>query len=172
MGKNIALQELGMKSATQPNSTMTEPYTLNDRHEQPHLALQSSAQDGSYDGLDHFVERDGLRFAGTHLIIDLWGAVRLDDMAHIDATLRAAVVACGATLLHLHLHHFTPNGGVSGVAVLAESHISIHTWPERAYAALDVFMCGDAEPHNAIDILRHAFAPTSVNIGEHKRGIL
>ena len=51
--------------------------------------------------------------------------------------------AAGATLLHIHLHHFTPNGGVSGVAVLAESHISIHSWPEYGYAALDVFMCGD-----------------------------
>jgi S-adenosylmethionine decarboxylase proenzyme len=46
----------------------------------------------------------------------------------------------GATLLHIHLHHFEPNGGVSGVAVLAESHISIHSWPKRGYAALDIFM--------------------------------
>jgi S-adenosylmethionine decarboxylase len=93
-------------------------------------------------------------------------------LAYIDATLRASVVACGATLLHLHLHHFTPNSGVSGVAVLAESHISIHTWPERDYAALDVFMCGDAQPHKAIEIMRAAFSPSSVNISEQKRGIL
>ena len=75
-----------------------------------------------------------------------------------------------ATLLHIHLHHFTPNGGVSGVAVLAESHISIHTWPEKNYAALDVFMCGDSEPYRAIDVLKKAFGPSNVEVGEHRRG--
>ena len=53
----------------------------------------------------------------------------------------------------IHLHKFSPQG-VSGVAVLAESHISVHTWPERRYGAFDVFMCGDAEPHRAVDVLR------------------
>ena len=77
---------------------------------------------------------------------------------------------CGATLLHIHLHHFTPNGGVSGVAVLAESHISIHTWPERGYAALDVFMCGAAEPQRSVDVLRAAFQPKRLVVGEHLRG--
>ncbi len=76
-----------------------------------------------------------------------------------------------ATLLHVHLHHFTPNGGVvSGVAVLSKSHISIHSWPEADYAALDVFMCGEAEPHNAIEVLREAFAPSDIRVGEHLRG--
>ena len=92
---------------------------------------------------DYFIERDGALYAGAHLIVDLWDAERLDDIGHIEATLKDCVEAAGATLLHIHLHHFTPNHGVSGVAVLAESHISIHTWPERGYAALDVFMCGD-----------------------------
>jgi S-adenosylmethionine decarboxylase len=70
---------------------------------------------------DYFIERDGARYAGTHLIVDLWGAERLDDLAHVEATLRDAVTAAKATLLHIHLHHFTPNQGISGVAVLAES---------------------------------------------------
>ena len=121
-------------------------------------------------GQDHFVERNGVRCAGVHLIIDLLGASRLNDLDHIDATLRACVEASGATLLHLHLHHFTPNFGVSGVAVLAESHISIHTWPEHDYAALDIFMCGDTEPHKAIDILRTAFAADDVQVKELLRG--
>jgi S-adenosylmethionine decarboxylase len=172
MAKNIALQELGMKSATQPNTAQTEHHDLENVENRFPMAIESAEQCDGFDGPDHFVQRDGLTFAGTHLIIDLWGASRLDDLAYIDATLRASVVACGATLLHLHLHHFTPNSGVSGVAVLAESHISIHTWPERDYAALDVFMCGDAQPHKAIEILRAAFSPSSVNISEQKRGIL
>src|SRR3990170_4710927 len=95
---------------------------------------------------DFFCERDGVRYAGTHLIIDLVRAERLDDLEHIEHTLRRCVEVAGATLLHIHLHHFTPNGGVSGVAVLAESHISIHSWPEYGYAALDVFMCGQTNP--------------------------
>jgi len=90
------------------------------------------------DRLDHFIERDGIRFAGTHLLVDFFGAQRLDNLELMESALRGAVEAAGATLLHIHLHHFTPNGGVSGVAVLAESHISIHSWPECDYAALDV----------------------------------
>ena len=108
---------------------------------------------------DHFVVRNGVRCAGAHLIIDLYNAERLDDIDHIDATLRRCVDAAGATLLHIHLHHFEPNGGVSGVAVLAESHISIHSWPENGYAALDVFMCGDAKPEACVPVLREAFKP-------------
>ncbi|MEM1263935.1 MAG: adenosylmethionine decarboxylase [Pseudomonadota bacterium] len=119
---------------------------------------------------DHFVRRDGVEFAGTHLIIDLWGASRLDDLALMESALRRAVTAAKATLLHIHLHHFTPNGGISGVAVLAESHISVHTWPERDFAAFDVFMCGDAEPRKVLPILEQAFAPTKSHVTEHLRG--
>ena len=105
----------------------------------------------------YFVERNGLRYAGSHLIIDLWDARHLDDVDAVELALRRAVRAAGASLLHLHLHEFSPNGGISGVAVLAESHISIHTWPERGYAAIDVFMCGAAEPHKVVPILKRAF---------------
>ena len=62
-------------------------------------------------------------------------------------------MAAKATLLHIHLHHFSEGGGISGVAVLAESHISVHTWPERAFAAFDIFMCGNTEPHRAMRVL-------------------
>ena len=122
------------------------------------------------DRKDFFIERDGVRFAGTHLIVDLFGAKRLDDLKHIERTLKRCVEVAGATLLHIHLHHFTPNGGVSGVAVLSESHISIHSWPEADYAALDVFMCGDAKPHLAVAVLKEAFRATDVVVKEHLRG--
>ena len=121
------------------------------------------------DRKDYFIERDGVRCAGTHLIIDLFGATRLDDLKHIKETLKRCVEVAGATLLHIHLHHFTPNGGVSGVAVLAESHISIHSWPEAGYAALDVFMCGHADPHATVDVLKTAFKPTKTVVKEHLR---
>ncbi|HJW41623.1 MAG TPA: adenosylmethionine decarboxylase [Rhizomicrobium sp.] len=121
---------------------------------------------------DHFITREGLTFAGSHLIIDLWDAEGLDDRDRIEQALIDAVNAAGATLLHIHLHTFTEGGGISGVAVLAESHISVHTWPERAYAAFDVFMCGDAEPRKALGVFKAAFNPGRIVIGEHKRGVL
>ena len=111
-----------------------------------------------------------MTFAGTHLLVDLWGASRLDEPAWIDATLREAAIVAGATILHSHFHHFTPNGGVSGVVVLAESHISIHTWPERSFAAIDLFMCGDCDPNLSIPILRRAFSPDRIDVDEQRRG--
>jgi S-adenosylmethionine decarboxylase len=119
---------------------------------------------------DFFIERDGMVCAGAHLIIDLFDAERLDDIAHIEKALTDCVEAAGATLLHIHLHPFEPNGGVSGVAVLAESHISIHSWPERGYAALDVFMCGSARPEACVDVLNGAFRPRRMEVRELLRG--
>lgn len=121
---------------------------------------------------DYFVERDGLVFAGSHLLADFWGATGLDDRDLIETALREAVDACGATLLHIHLHRFTENGGISGVAVLAESHISVHSWPERGFAAFDIFMCGGCNPHNAIPVLRRHFQPETVQLSENKRGLV
>lgn len=119
---------------------------------------------------DHFIIQDGACFAGRHLIVDLWDAHGIDDVEHVRATLERAASEAGATLLHSHFHPFTPNGGVTGVAVLAESHLSIHTWPERGYAALDVFMCGDSDPERAVEVLRAAFVPHRMDVQEHLRG--
>jgi S-adenosylmethionine decarboxylase len=121
---------------------------------------------------DYFVVRDGVKFAGTHLIIDLWDATNLGDAEHIDAVLREAAIATGATILHGHFHHFGPGSGVSGVLVLAESHVSIHTWPERDYAALDIFVCGACNPYLALPVLKKGFQPGSIQLNEHKRGMV
>ena len=119
---------------------------------------------------DFFIERDGVRYAGAHLIIDLYDADRLNDLTLMENSLRRCIDVAGATLLHIHLHPFEPNGGISGVAVLAESHISVHTWPERRYAAFDVFMCGAARPERCIEVLLEAFSPRRVAIEEFLRG--
>ncbi|MCV6592222.1 MAG: adenosylmethionine decarboxylase [Silicimonas sp.] len=106
---------------------------------------------------------------GTHLIIDLHGGTGLNDPARIDAALRAAVVAANATLLDIHLHRFSPQG-VTGVALLAESHITLHTWPERGFAAFDVFMCGAADPWAVVKILAQAFESEDVQVRALPRG--
>ncbi len=131
--------------------------------------VPAAASEQDEDRKDHFAVRNGVRCAGVHLIVDLHGAERLDDIEHIEATLRHCVTAASATLLHIHLHHFQPSG-VSGVAVLAESHISIHTWPEAGYAALDVFMCGSANPDACIPVLREAFSAKRIGVNELLRG--
>ncbi|MFT8551522.1 MAG: adenosylmethionine decarboxylase [Acetobacter okinawensis] len=122
------------------------------------------------DRKDYFVEKDGEKFAGTHLLVDMWGATNLDNPAKIDSTLCEAALAAGATILHSHFHHFTPNGGVSGVVVLAESHISIHTWPERNFAAVDIFMCGACDPHLAIPVMQRLFQAEQLDVSEERRG--
>lgn len=120
---------------------------------------------------DHFIVRDGACFAGLHLLLDFWGARNLDNLDCMEAALRECVQRCRATLLHIHLHHFSPSGGISGVAVLAESHISVHTWPERRFAAFDIFMCGQARAEKAVSVLMRAFAPESIHITENRRGV-
>lgn len=121
---------------------------------------------------DYFTERDGQRFAGLHLLVDLWETARLDDCAHLRQGLLAAARAAGATVLQEHFHVFTPQGGVTGVLLLAESHISIHTWPERCFAAVDVFMCAGCDPHRAVEVLRQQLQPARLELREQRRGLL
>ncbi|MFT6841063.1 MAG: S-adenosylmethionine decarboxylase [Candidatus Azotimanducaceae bacterium] len=120
---------------------------------------------------DALMTRDGASFAGLHVTVDLYGAVELDNIGLIEKVMRECVVECGATLLHIHLNHFTPNDGVTGVAVLAESHISVHTWPEKGFAAFDLFMCGDAQPEKAIGILEARFCAKRIDVNVLRRGL-
>ena len=107
---------------------------------------------------------------GIHLLIDYWGAQHLQDINAIETALQHSITACGATLLHIHLHSFGKGAGITGVAVLAESHISIHTWPEIDYLALDIFMCGATDPYVALATLDDFFKPERKKVTEHKRG--
>lgn len=152
----------------------TRPQTFVDNTKSTSSDEQELSDKSVYSGdqpSDHFAVRNGIEYAGTHIIIDLWGAKPLDNLELMEATLQKAAKVAGATVLHIHLHHFTQGGGISGVAVLAESHISVHTWPERDFAAFDVFMCGDAKPEAAISVFSEAFKPEKVNVSEHLRGV-
>jgi len=121
--------------------------------------------------VEYFCRASDYRYAGTHLLLEFWNAEHLDDVKHIEQALAEAVEACGATLLQMMVHHFSPYGGVSGVAIIKESHISIHTWPEFNYAALDIFTCGTVDPHQAVPPLRKAFAPERIQLTEQRRGM-
>ncbi len=92
---------------------------------------------------------------GTHCILELYECdeIKLNDEAFLRYTIGLAVKLAGATLLNLITHQFEPQG-VTGLALLAESHISIHTWPECGYAAVDVFTCGDhTMPEKACEVI-------------------
>ena len=119
---------------------------------------------------EYLLRHEGGFFAGRHLLVDIWDGINLSAAAVIDSALQRAAEVSGATLLHIHLHEFSENGGISGVAVLAESHISIHTWPEWNYAAVDLFMCGETDPMKGAEILRQAFKPGRLEISDHYRG--
>jgi S-adenosylmethionine decarboxylase len=122
---------------------------------------------------EEFYGREGnIKYAGVHLLAELWQAQYLQDAVKIRSAFIKAIEACGASMLGIDLHVFSPNGGISGVAVLKESHISIHTWPELDYAAVDVFVCGRINPHVAVDVLDAEFKPKRIEIKEIKRGII
>jgi S-adenosylmethionine decarboxylase len=111
-------------------------------------------------------------YDGQHLIADLHGCTAaLDNVARIEGALRAAALAGGATIIDLRLHHFGPGQGVTGVALLAESHVSIHTWPEHDYAALDFFLCGARHDLDAaLAVVVGALAPARVETQTIRRG--
>jgi len=114
-----------------------------------------------------------LRRLGTHLLLEMAGcnAEMLDDTERVSSVLLDAAEDARATILGSSFHRFSPQG-VSGVVVIAESHLSIHTWPEFGYAAVDVFTCGNrAMPHLAAASLIRAFAPTHHDISEIARGV-
>jgi S-adenosylmethionine decarboxylase len=110
---------------------------------------------------------------GRHVIIELWGCGEvINDAALVENAMRSAVHAANATLLNIFVHEFSPQG-VTGVAVLAESHLSIHTWPEYGYVAADVFTCGSTtRPDAAAEVLRIAFEATTADIRELERGVM
>lgn len=109
----------------------------------------------------------------THYLVELWDAdrERLDSVTDARRILEEAARRARVTVLHSAFHSFSP-AGVSGVVVIAESHISIHTWPEARYAAADIFTCGDAAmPEVAARYLAEAFGAGHVEITRLVRGV-
>ncbi|MCY4013315.1 MAG: adenosylmethionine decarboxylase [Gammaproteobacteria bacterium] len=102
--------------------------------------------------------------AGRHVIIECFGGQADFDAATMEALLRQAAAAGGACVLSCHMHRFGADSGVTGVALLAQSHITVHTWPERNYAAFDVFMCGDCDADQAAEAIARAVPGTRVTV--------
>lgn len=115
-------------------------------------------------------QKNKIQYAGIHLLLEFWQVEDIDSIKAIRKALIKAVKAAGATLLKIELHKFSPQG-ISGVAIIAESHISIHTWPEYNYAAIDIFTCGrKVKPYQAVTALKESFKPKRFKIKEIKRG--
>jgi S-adenosylmethionine decarboxylase len=110
-------------------------------------------------------------YTGTHWLIEFHGASNLSDPITIEQLLSTAAQAGKAKLLQVNTHHFGGAQGVAGVALLAESHISIHTWPEYRYAAIDVFLCGsNSDPDKVLAVLRDALRPEQETVKKIVRG--
>ena len=111
---------------------------------------------------------------GKHLLLELKDCNRevLDDLDFLKDALLAAAKQCGATVLGESFHRFSPQG-VSGVVVIAESHLFIHTWPEYGYAAADIFTCGNSvQPERAAELLIEKLGSSNHSMIEIQRGIL
>ena len=109
---------------------------------------------------------------GSHILADFFGVSSrlLQSAGGLDALLRNAAETAGATVLGSHFHSFGSLQGITGVVLLAESHISIHTWPESDFAAVDIFMCGTANPQRALEALVKALSPTQQHVEVAARG--
>ena len=111
---------------------------------------------------------------GRHILVEMHDCNResLNDLDLIREVILKAAVDCGALVLGESFHRFSPQG-VSGVVVIAESHISIHTWPEHGFAAADVFTCGTkVNPVIAADVLIEKLESKNHTVTEIQRGIL
>ncbi|RKZ27454.1 adenosylmethionine decarboxylase [bacterium] len=114
------------------------------------------------------------RALGYHLLLEFHGCPpeTLEKVEYVEKAMKEAARVSRANVVDTFFHQFNPHG-VSGVIVIQESHLSIHTWPEHGYAAVDLFTCSeDVDVEKAIEYLRSAFRPSSVSVVELRRGIV
>lgn len=114
-----------------------------------------------------------MKATGRHLLVEYRSCnpARLNDVANIEQLMNEAALAAGSTIVASVFHPFTPQG-VSGVVVIEESHLSIHTWPEHGYAAVDFFTCGDCLPDRAKDVLKEGLEAETTEVMFVHRGDL
>ena len=114
-----------------------------------------------------------MKATGRHLLAEYsrCNTNLLNDLGYIEKLMRAAAQAAGATIVASVFHPFSPQG-VSGVVVVEESHLSIHTWPEHNYAAVDFFTCGECVPGRAHEVLKQGLEAESSELMLIKRGLL
>ncbi len=111
---------------------------------------------------------------GKHSIIELYDCDReiINNQELVETIMIEAVKISGATLVKTVFHKFSPHG-ITGIAVVAESHFAIHTWPEYGYCALDIFTCGDLiDNHLAIEYFRNKLIAKNISVVEMERGVL
>ena len=109
-------------------------------------------------------------YAGTHVVADFWHGKTIATEQELERLLRGAAKAANSKQLQVSIYKFEPQG-ITGVILLAESHIAVHTWPEIGYIAVDVFTCGGkARPKEAIEFFREYLQPETCEIHEMKRG--
>jgi S-adenosylmethionine decarboxylase len=113
-----------------------------------------------------------LKTIGRHLIAEFYGCNRqtLDDQESVRTHMLAAAERVGATVVGEVFHRFSPQG-VSGSVVIAESHLSIHTWPETGYVAVDIYTCGGLDPRLGFRHLGEALDARSCRVQEIVRGL-
>jgi S-adenosylmethionine decarboxylase len=114
-----------------------------------------------------------MKILGRHLVVEYseCDKAKLDDVKFLEDAMNDAVRKSGATIVRSVFHRYNPQG-VSGVVVIAESHISIHTWPEYGYAAVDFFTCGESvDPYRAHEHMKQMLAAEKAFVQELKRGI-
>lgn len=113
-----------------------------------------------------------IKAGGRHLIVDYWGVdpSKLISCEDVDKVFRESATSAGATVLSSHFHHFGDGCGITGVVILSESHMSIHTWPEKNYCAIDVFMCGTCDPRDTLKALDLFFDSSYSKVDFIERG--
>jgi S-adenosylmethionine decarboxylase len=109
---------------------------------------------------------------GRHLIAEYYDcpAAIINDVELVSAHLRAAAEVVGATIVSEAFHRYAPQG-VSGTLLIAESHLSVHTWPEVGYVAVDIFTCGGLDPRPGFRLLEARFEAAAVRMQEILRGL-
>ncbi len=114
-----------------------------------------------------------MKILGRHLLAELSGCRKqiLEDLSRLEEILNEAARRSGATVVKSVFHRYNPQG-LSGIVVIAESHISIHTWPEYEYAAVDCFTCGTrVDPDKALDYIKESLESDSMQVRQLNRGL-